>query len=915
MKRNLLLLAVMVTMVFGFYSLSAAQCPEDPNDLGECDTLRLEAYGPDTVFTPPGPADVRVPLFVTHDDNTQPDGNPDSISAFILPLCFTYSNTAANVTVDPLKNHTNLYPFPDLDNSIFQHLPDMATETISNWMMTLSEDFSGRQWDQIILNLDGDPPPMDVFWLAMFPAGSQDQRFGGGQNVLLSTITFTLEDSTMLCIDSCFWPPSSRLNFIRSDAVSYFPRTNMPFCRDYYIIPNLPPYFDATCGGGVDDYTHSQNGAYTTDDFCVTDDDGTIASVVADVATLPGVANIAVNLAKDSRTGNVTYDVVDHCQAGGQVTLTVTDDQGAQDTDEFTITLTNDPPTITCPVTGTEYMYESQVFDEYATANDPEGYALTFSGTAPGWLTIEADGRIHGTAPDIDDTTCYTVVVTVEDDCGAVDDCTFEICVTPVTNWFVRIPQIEGEDCVEPGAYVELPIEIAGYPSLGGFELEIEFEYTSLCFVGAKEGTLLPDGWEKFTYRLLPCPIPPCQKYKILAFGMWDIPDGVLGEYIEADADGATFEDLVILQFVVMNDQNLRGYKIPVCWEWEPCDYDAIPPFDPDCGENTFSSPTGDTLYVSSLEECQFDAECCDDPGGQIQANINFQADPINPDPSCFIVCGGILVCPLGPEQCKRGDVNMNTVTYEVADAVLFANYFVYGTSVFIHDMDYQICATDVNADGRTLTLSDLIYLIRVILHDAVEIPPKLAPASEAANVIVSNNTITVDCDAPVAAMLFEFDGAVQPTLLADMEMEYNDNKVLVWSRNGYTMSTAEVISFSDAELVSVSAVDYDTRILETNITAKAAPSSFALHAAYPNPFNPAVNLSFTLPEAMNYSMNIYNVAGQLVRSYESVGSAGLNVVTWDGKDNAGVEVSSGVYFYKLMAAGFSATEKMVMMK
>ncbi len=109
--------------------------------------------------------------------------------------------------------------------------------------------------------------------------------------------------------------------------------------------------------------------------------------------------------------------------------------------------------------------------------------------------------------------------------------------------------------------------------------------------------------------------------------------------------------------------------------------------------------------------------------------------------------------------------------------------------------------------------------------------------------------------------------------------------------------------------------MDYNTRELKTTITAKAAPTAFALNPAYPNPFNPYVNLSFTLPEAMSYSLKIYNVAGQLVRSYEGVGSASLNVVTWDGKDNAGVEVSSGVYFYKLIAGGFSATQKMVMMK
>jgi hypothetical protein len=365
---------------------------------------------------------------------------------------------------------------------------------------------------------------------------------------------------------------------------------------------------------------------------------------------------------------------------------------------------------------------------------------------------------------------------------------------------------------------------------------------------------------------------------------------------------------LVELCFVVNNDENLRGLKIPVCFEWEG----TIDPQtgclieDWNCGENTFSSLTGDTLYTSALC-CQFVADICDDPSDRVDGKLIFQWGV------CGQNCGGVDVCAAGPGLCKRGDINMNTITYEVADAVLFASYFVEGTVVFRYDLAYQICATDVNADGRTLTLSDLVYLIRVILHDAVEIP-KLTPSSEVANVIVYNGTISTECAAPIGAILFEFDSAVNPTLLADMEMVHKGNKVLVWSSTGGSFTSAEVLTV-DAELVSVSAVDRDSRELNTTITAKVAPTAFALHPAYPNPFNPFVNLSFNLPEAMNYSLNIYNVAGQLVRSYSGVGSQSLNVVTWDGNDKAGNEVSSGIYFYKLTAAGFSATEKMVMMK
>jgi hypothetical protein len=97
--------------------------------------------------------------------------------------------------------------------------------------------------------------------------------------------------------------------------------------------------------------------------------------------------------------------------------------------------------------------------------------------------------------------------------------------------------------------------------------------------------------------------------------------------------------------------------------------------------------------------------------------------------------------------------------------------------------------------------------------------------------------------------------------------------------------------------------------------TTSLLPEGYALAQNYPNPFNPSTNLSFTLPNAMPYTMKIYNVAGQLVKSYEGMGNVGLNVITWDGKDNLGNGVSSGLYFYKLSAGSFTATNKMVMLK
>jgi hypothetical protein len=593
------------------------------------------------------------------------------------------------------------------------------------------------------------------------------------------------------------------------------------------------------------------------------------------------------------------------------IRLVAADPCGAKDTCGFTVNVHNLPPQIACPSNGSVFAGATFASGNF-TASDPDSDAttVTLTGINP---SATYNPGIVGTHVEwvttANESGNYTITLRVIDACGLWSECSFTVTVITPSHGdvsFIYFPEV---DCVNPGEYVCLPILIDNNTTpFGGFDLQLQFDYTAMTLAGVEPGPAI-EGFEYFTYRLLPCPLCGCCKYEILLYGQYDLPNGVenLGTPIPTTPPGV-YQELARLCFVVNSDENLRGLTIPVCWEWEGTVQDGILVEDWDCQENTFSSWSGDTLFASSLL-CEFSPSLCDDPGDRIQPLLVFQ------DSICGQNCGGVDVCAAGPDECKRGDVNYNYQAYEVADAVLFASYFVEGTSVFRYDMDYQICATDVNHDGRTLTLSDLVYLIRVILHDAVAIP-KLAPSSEIASMIVTDGVVMAECASEIGALLFEFDGTVTPTLLADnMEMVANGSKVLVWSRNGQTIQNAEVMSYTGAQLVSVQAVDRDSRTLETVITARMTPTAFALHAAYPNPFNPSTNLSFTLPEAASYSMRIYNVAGQLVRSYQGMGSQGLNVITWDGRDNSGSEVSSGVYFYKLTAAGNSATEKMVMMK
>ncbi len=93
-------------------------------------------------------------------------------------------------------------------------------------------------------------------------------------------------------------------------------------------------------------------------------------------------------------------------------------------------------------------------------------------------------------------------------------------------------------------------------------------------------------------------------------------------------------------------------------------------------------------------------------------------------------------------------------------------------------------------------------------------------------------------------------------------------------------------------------------------------PKQYSLTQNRPNPFNPGTQIDYALPQGGNVTLVIYNVIGRTVRvlvdSYEG---AGYRQVVWDGTDQSGREVASGVYFYRLSAGGFSEIRKMVKLR
>jgi hypothetical protein len=99
-------------------------------------------------------------------------------------------------------------------------------------------------------------------------------------------------------------------------------------------------------------------------------------------------------------------------------------------------------------------------------------------------------------------------------------------------------------------------------------------------------------------------------------------------------------------------------------------------------------------------------------------------------------------------------------------------------------------------------------------------------------------------------------------------------------------------------------------------------PAGFALHANYPNPFNPTTRIMYDLPEASTVRLSVFNVLGQEVaRLADGEMAAGYQSVEWNTTTNAGLALPSGIYFYRLKATSlttgreFHDVRKMVLMK
>lgn len=718
-------------------------------------------------------------------------------------------------------------------------------------------------------------------------------------------------------------------------------------------------------GGAINVVNHAPSITFCPDDFEIYWNGGSVSvTLTADDPDLGCgcdalTFSLVSGIGQITAAGKYTYTGNRNDIGCNTVVVQVADEYGGTATCEFDVNVLNYAPIFSGFTAGTETIECGDTvftswdldFHVFPIVTDPDlgPQALTY--TLAGWTG-------GGNAPTIDPNTGelswdpafdsdywgnHTVTVIVNDgapldECNPwnADTCSF---VLHVVGFAVSVEKVH--DAIQ-GHQTEVSVYLDSAMMgswtyvedfIGGFDILLAYDASALTFITAEPGDLLVDAdWEYFTYRYGfqgNCG-NACPSGFVRLVGLAETNNG-------AHHPGTITEpgELAKLTFRVTTDANFECQYAPISFYWF------------DCGDNALSDVTGRFLYVGDsvlfFEGTPYPEDTWaygyDGAEPNCWDTLLIEAQPGYvknfPLRTLLFRNGGIdIVCADSIDA--RGDVNLNGIPNEIADAVMYTLYFIEGLSAFGDPVaepmriEAAIAASDVNADGIRLSVADLVYLIRVITGDAQPYA-KLVSGDMTLSSQVLGNEMTVrytsGIDAGAALLVFDISGTVGTPRVGngaagmDVVSAVNGNELRVLV---YNIGSAAITAGIDNVLMTVPVDGSITlRSVEVadffgatmNVSTRELPSRYDVAQNYPNPFNPTTTIALSLPVAGEYHVAIYNVAGQLIRTFDGSASAGVVQLVWDGKDASGSTVASGMYFYKATVGDFTATKKMLLMK
>jgi hypothetical protein len=334
-------------------------------------------------------------------------------------------------------------------------------------------------------------------------------------------------------------------------------------------------------------------------------------------------------------------------------------------------------------------------------------------------------------------------------------------------------------------------------------------------------------------------------------------------------------------------------------------------------------------------------------PPGEVELKIENAREAINPGYPSFplgMVNGTFWVDMFG-------DCNLD-LAVDVGDIISIVHYILgeitFGTR--------QEQTADANQDSL-INVADLVAMIDMILGRWMGPSPSMYPGPMAylkldyEDLLAGSSDeveVLANLEVPVAGaqLEIEYDPA-QVTFKVPRLAERSDHFLVEYRDDGsgklnllmYNLSNRPIPA-GEGSIISLPAVlspyasddvkiqlkkvvlaDEKAALIPVGEGAPSIPVAFKLDQNYPNPFNPSTAIKFSLPARsgggyLPTTLRVYNVLGQLVRTLvDEPMAAGTHEIIWDGKDDHGSQVASGIYFYKLRSGDYEDTKKMVLMK
>ena len=460
--------------------------------------------------------------------------------------------------------------------------------------------------------------------------------------------------------------------------------------------------------------------------------------------------------------------------------------------------------------------------------------------------------------------------------------------------------------------------------SLTEFNFKLAYDARLLNLMQVIPGDLYDScNWEYFTYR-----IPDqagcgevCPSGRIQIQGIADLV-GHRNNYATLDESKtcltlpAARMSIVELEFQGPSLNSHDGCEgVPLQFWWENCD------------DNTLRyNYSGDEFMLSErvFDNCNPHLGTCtsfssiEDPTagfptyfGQQGCVVYFPEPPPYKLDEIWFVNGGFENPCVEDWWNYSGDINCNGFEYEISDYLMFSNYFVAGLAAFGTHVECSIASSDINGDGLTLSLIDLVSMFRVIRGD----PPRFDYYYPFAKSVRVNASVTtagglISVDTEVGVALITLKGTGSPQLLAENAAhivggDEEQTRVLIMPQMDGGTFSGDLLQ-TDQDLIDIEMYTYDGQQVEW----KAVPQGFAVQQNYPNPFNPTTTIAFTTGPESEYEIVIYNVTGQVVERIEGVSKTGQVTHFWNPRG-----LASGVYFYRVTSAGQAETRKALLLK